>query len=68
MEKFLLAVAAEFAAREMPAARHAGDLLAATALRADACPEQLGFTPPYLERALEAPGAPGLSLPRARRP
>ncbi len=61
MREFLLAVAAALRARDLPAARQAGDLLAAAALRADACPEQLGFTPPYLERALEAPGADPLT-------
>ncbi len=61
MQAFLLAVAAALHARDLPAARHAGDLLAAAAQRADAFPEQPGFTPPFLERALEAPGADPLT-------
>ena len=61
MREFLLAVAAALRARDLPAARHAGDLLAAAARRADACPEQPGFTPPCLEQALEAPGADPLT-------
>ena len=61
MQAFLAAAAAALRARDLPAARQAGDLLAAAAQRADACPEQPGFTPPYLERALEAPGADPLT-------
>ena len=61
MQDLLLAVAATLRARDLPAARHAGDLLAAAAQRADASPEQPGFTPPFLERALEAPGADPLT-------
>ncbi len=61
MQDFLLAVAAALRARDLPAARHAGDLLAAAAQRADAGPEQPGFTPPFLERALAAPGADPLT-------
>ena len=61
MQDFMAAAAAALRARDLPAARHAGDLLAAAAQRADACPEQPGFTPPYLERALEAPGADPLT-------
>ncbi len=61
MQRFLAAAAAALRARDLPAARHAGDLLAAAAQRADAGPEQPGFTPPYLERALEAPGADPLT-------
>ncbi len=61
MQDVLLAVAAALRARDLPAARHAGDLLAAAAQRADACPVQPGFTPPYLDRALEAPGADPLT-------
>ncbi len=61
MQDFIAAVVAALRARDLPAARHAGALLAAAAQRADACREQPGFTPPYLERALEAPGADPLT-------
>ncbi len=61
MQAFLLAVAAAFHARDLPAARHAGNLLAAAARRANAGPEQPGFSPPFLEWALEAPGADPLA-------
>ncbi len=57
MQGFLLAAAAAFRIHDLPAARHAGDLLAAAAQCANACPEQPGLAPPYLDRALEAPGA-----------
>ncbi len=61
MQDFLLAIAGALRARGMPAARHAGDLLAAVAWRADFGLEPPGFTPPFLDRALEALGADPLT-------
>ncbi len=51
MQAFLAAVAAALRARDLPAARHAGDLLAGAAQRADASLEQPRFIPPFLDIA-----------------
>ncbi len=61
MQDLLLAAAAAFRARDLPAAWRAGDMLAAAAQYANAGPEQPGLAPPYLDRALEAPGVDSLT-------
>ncbi len=61
MQRFLATVAAALGARDLPAARQAGNLLAEAAQRAGTCPEQPGRLPPHLSQALAAPGADPLT-------